>query len=528
MARSRARRQISDCEHELASHGELTVDGCRRSPTSDPSAHAAKLHFQSQRIAGPHLALEAHAIDSREEGHLAFVFLGAKQRNRTNLGQRLNDQHPRHDRIVREMPLEELLAHRNILDADSPDTVLNLYDAIDEEKRIAMRDNRLYLLRVEHVERVLSFRWPTPLPRESRNEGAGMSISRGSGEAVAVVGAGAWGTTLAAMLADNGHAVTLVVRSESHARELTEQRENERYLPGIAIPASLLVTADVDRAIGGATIVLLVVPSQHMRASVERISTSLRDDCVIVSCAKGLERGTELRMSQVIMQTAGISAERVCALSGPNLAGEIAIGLPASSVVASASMESASRAQAVLGSPRFRVYTSTDVIGVELGGALKNVIALGAGAVDGMRIGHNAKAAFISRGLAEITRLGVAAGAQPLTLGGLSGLGDLIATCESPLSRNRTFGEALGRGLPPHAAAGDSPHVVEGVVTTDVALRLADRYEVEMPIASAVSDVLAERITVREAVERLMARDFRPELDAELRVQSAAIADESS
>lgn len=328
-----------------------------------------------------------------------------------------------------------------------------------------------------------------------------------------VVGAGAWGTTLANLIASTGDETTLVAHTMEQAAVIASARENERYLPAIRLNERVTVTHDIGQAVAIADVVAVVVPSQQMRTVASEIARHLRPAGLLVSCAKGLELDSLLRMTEVIVDAAGVAPEHVCALSGPNLAREIARGLPASAVIASSSDESALRGQQALAAASFRIYTSTDVIGVELGGALKNVIALGAGVADGLELGHNAKASFITRGLAEMIRLGVAAGANPLTFGGLSGLGDLIATCESPLSRNRTFGERLGRGLSLAAASAETPHVVEGLTTARAALKMAERYRIEMPIAATVVSVLDGRLNVRDALGTLMSRGARPELD---------------
>jgi glycerol-3-phosphate dehydrogenase (NAD(P)+) len=328
-----------------------------------------------------------------------------------------------------------------------------------------------------------------------------------------VIGAGAWGTTLATLIASSGRDCTLVANSESHAAQIASSRVNERYLPSVRINERVCVTHDLDHAVRDADVIVVVVPSQQVRAAATAVAQRARADALLVSCAKGLELGTLLRMSEVIVDATGVAADRVCVLSGPNLAREIADGLPASAVVASSSEQTATVVQAALAATTFRLYTSGDVIGVELGGALKNVIALGAGVADGLGLGHNAKASFMTRGLAEMIRLGVAAGANPLTFGGLSGLGDLIATCESPLSRNRSYGERLGRGVSVDKASGGSPHVVEGLTTARAALELARRYRIEMPIAATVVSVLDGHLTVQEAIGTLMSRGARPELD---------------
>lgn len=328
-----------------------------------------------------------------------------------------------------------------------------------------------------------------------------------------VVGAGAWGTTLANLIASTGRQSTLVAHTAEHARQIADARENERYLPAIKLGERVEVTSNIAQAVADAEVIAIVVPSQQMRAVATEIARHAGSGTLMVSCAKGLELGSLQRMTEVVIAATGLVPERVCALSGPNLAREIALGLPASAVIASGDDRSVRTAQRALAAASFRIYTSSDVIGVELGGALKNVIALGAGVADGLELGQNAKASFMTRGLAEMIRLGVAAGANPLTFGGLSGLGDLIATCESPLSRNRTFGERLGRGLSMADAAGGSPHVVEGLTTARAALELAKRYNVEMPIAATVVNVLDGRLSVRDAIGTLMSRGVRPELD---------------
>jgi glycerol-3-phosphate dehydrogenase (NAD(P)+) len=331
-------------------------------------------------------------------------------------------------------------------------------------------------------------------------------------ERFAVVGAGAWGTTLACMLGARGLATTLIAHTAAQAESLRASRENARYLPGVAIPASVSITADVAAA-ANATIVLAVLPSQRMRDGLRPLRDHLASDAMVVSCAKGFEIGTLVRMTEVVVAATGLAPERVCALSGPNLAAELAAGLPASTVIASTDLATAERAQVALNSIRLRVYTSDDVVGVEFGGALKNVVAIGAGAADGLELGQNAKAAFMTRGLAEIIRLGVAAGANPLTFGGLSGLGDLIATCESPLSRNRSFGERIGRGLSLTAASAASPHVIEGLTTARAAVELGERHGVTTPIAATVVSVLDGQLDVRDAIQLLMRREARPERD---------------
>ena len=331
-------------------------------------------------------------------------------------------------------------------------------------------------------------------------------------DAVAVVGTTTWGTTLALVTAARGVPVRLLARTADEAAALERCRENPRFLPGHPFPEALEVHHRPAGAFDGAALVLFAVPSQRLRENVRQVRHALPRGAVVLSAVKGLEAGTGRRMSQVLGEELPPPlAEGVCVLSGPNLAREIAEGLPASTVVASRSLAAAERARDLLMSPRFRVYTSDDVVGVELAGALKNVIALGAGMCDGLELGDNAKAAFVTRGLAEITRLGVAAGANPLTFAGLAGIGDLVATCASPLSRNRSVGEQLARGRTLAEVRASMENVAEGVDTTVAALRLARDLGVEMPITQATYRVLFEGLEVHAAMEELMGRPPRRE-----------------
>ncbi len=322
-----------------------------------------------------------------------------------------------------------------------------------------------------------------------------------------VVGATTWGTTLALVLADKGCSVTLLARDPEECGRLESARENSRFLPGVAFPSLLRVSSDAEEAVEGAPLTVIAVPSDRMRENVRRIGAYLNTDSVVVSASKGLELPSALRMTQAMAEELPTSLHPgICALSGPNLAKEILQGKPASTVVAGATREAAERAQATLLSRRFRVYTSSDVAGVELGGALKNIVALGAGICDGLEFGENAKSAFVTRGLAEIARLGVAAGAEPLTFAGLAGVGDVIATCASRLSRNRYVGEQLaqGRSWPEIRAAMDN--VAEGVNATEAALKMAAGLNVEMPIAQTTYRVLFEGLSPSEAAAELMER----------------------
>ena len=327
---------------------------------------------------------------------------------------------------------------------------------------------------------------------------------------IGVIGAGAWGTTLAVLLADAQRPVSLRAHSSEAAERLAHARTNERYLPGVVFPPNVRVVTD-DAYLGEPhRFYLLAVPSAHVRATLEAVGPLLDPDAPILSVVKGIEEGTHLRMTQVVDEL--LPGRRLAALSGPNLAREIAGGKPAGSVIASEDDNLASELASVLSSDRFRVYTNPDVIGVELCGALKNVMALAAGMVDGLGFGDSAKAGIITRGLAEMTRLGVAAGAHPLTFAGLAGVGDLIATCMSPLSRNRRAGELIASGVPWPEAGERIAGVVEGVATVSGALELAAAHGVEMPIAEQVRSVVFEQRPPLAAVAELMARTPKDEL----------------
>lgn len=331
---------------------------------------------------------------------------------------------------------------------------------------------------------------------------------------VTVVGTGSWGTTLAIVLAGHGLEVTLWARTEEEARELTSHRVNEVFLPGVQFPDNLIVSHSLPVALEACDLLLLVVPAQRMRENARRVREYLREGTVVVSTAKGLEIETTLRMTQVLKEELPPPFHsHLAVLSGPNLAREIIAGLPASTVVASENDEAARFVQGLIMTPQFRVYTHNDVVGVELAGALKNIIALGAGISDGLGYGDNTKAAFMTRGLAEIARLGVAAGANLLTFAGLAGIGDLVATCASPHSRNHYMGELLARGQSLAEIQASMRMVAEGVPTTIAALQLARRYTVEMPIAEQMYQVLFEGKDPRRAVIDLMTRDAKGELD---------------
>ncbi len=333
--------------------------------------------------------------------------------------------------------------------------------------------------------------------------------------AVAVVGTGSWGTMLAVMLTRRGLSVTLWARTEEEAEELRLRGENRRFLPGVILPPELKITASLAEAVEPCHLLFMVVPTQSMRKNIRLVQPRLQPGTVIVSAAKGLEIETALRMSQLLEEELG-SGFPLCALSGPNLVREIAAGLPASSVVASPDIEVAARVQRIIMGSRFRVYAHDDIIGVELGGALKNIIAIGAGAADEFGYGDNAKAAFMTRGLAEIARLGVAAGANPLTFAGLAGIGDLICTCSSRHSRNHYVGEELAKGRSLEDIQTSMITVAEGINTTKAARKLARKYGVEMPITEEIYQVLFKGKDPRRAVKEFFGRAPKRELEGAL------------
>ncbi len=331
-----------------------------------------------------------------------------------------------------------------------------------------------------------------------------------AGPPVAVVGSGAWGTTLAILLARR-EPTLLLTRSEETAARLSADRANGRRLPGVPFPPWLTVSADVAQ-LRSAELVVFAVPSGHLRAEVVRVAPSIPPGADLVSVVKGLEAGTLLRMSQVVADAGGFDPSRIAALSGPNLALEIARGLPASAVVAAEDADLAARVQARLRRRRFRLYVNEDIVGVELCGALKNVIAIAAGAAEELGFGDNGKAGLMTRGLAEMTRLGIAAGANPLTFAGLAGIGDVIATCGSPLSRNHRLGVELARGRSWTEIEADLAGVAEGAYTVDAAIALADRLGVEMPIAREVHRALFEGKSAKRCLVDLLARESTDEL----------------
>lgn len=328
---------------------------------------------------------------------------------------------------------------------------------------------------------------------------------------VAVVGAGAWGTTLARLVART-EPVTLLCHSPETAARIAATGRNEARLPGVDLPDGLRATAD-RAAIGEARdLVIVAVPSAHVRSTMTTLAGVLPPSADVLSVVKGLERGTLLRMSEVIAEAGGMAAERVAALSGPNLAAEVARNLPASAVVAAPDIALAERIVERVGRRRFRLYVNADLLGVELAGALKNVIAIAAGAADGLGFGDNGKAGLLTRGLAEMMRVGIAAGADPLTFAGLAGMGDLIATCGSPLSRNHRLGVELARGRTWTEIEATLPGTAEGAYTVEAALGLADRLGVDTPIAREVHRALFEGKNVKRCLVDLLAREPTEEL----------------
>jgi glycerol-3-phosphate dehydrogenase (NAD(P)+) len=329
----------------------------------------------------------------------------------------------------------------------------------------------------------------------------------------AVLGAGSWGTAFGAVLADAGAQTVLWARREELAEQIRDKHENTDYLPGVPLPPSLTATHDAEEALRDSDFVVLAIPSQTLRANLAEWKPLLPRDAVLVSLMKGIELGSAKRMSEVIAEVADVPADRIAVVSGPNLAREIAAKQPAATVVACADGEAATRLQGVSLTPYFRPYTNTDVVGCELGGAVKNVIALACGMAEGMGFGDNTKASIITRGLAEMARLGAALGADPLTFAGLAGLGDLVATCTSPLSRNRTVGEQLGRGRALDEIVGEMRMVAEGVKSSKSILDLATKHDVEMPIAQHVAYVVHDGMTPQNMLRSLMSREAKAETE---------------
>lgn len=335
---------------------------------------------------------------------------------------------------------------------------------------------------------------------------------------VGVIGAGSWGTALATVIADKGNRINIYDVDEKHLKSMEKYRENVDYLPGVQLSDNIRIVYSNEEACRGADVVLFSAPAQHFRSALKAALEYLPEDAYFINVAKGIEKGTHKRMSEI---AAGVFEEmgtpekmdRYVVLSGPSHAEEVGRRQPTTVATASRNLKAAEEIQDLFMTDRFRVYTTDDVVGVELGGALKNIIALGAGISDGMGFGDNAKAALMTRGLAEITRLGIKLGAKPETFAGLTGTGDLIVTCTSMHSRNRRCGIMIGEGMSPEEAVKKVGMVVEGMFTAEAAYELAKIAQVEMPITDAIYNVTKGNIRAADAVEALMGRQRRPEKD---------------
>ena len=329
---------------------------------------------------------------------------------------------------------------------------------------------------------------------------------------ISVLGAGGWGTTLAILLHYNGHNVTLWEFHKNYAKELNKKRINRQFLPSVTIPKEIIITNDILESIDKKNLVVLAVPSQFLRSVVKKINFNNIKNAILVSVSKGIEKRTLLTMSQMLKDVhPSFAKEQIGVLSGPSHAEEVSKRIPTAITAASEDIETAKTIQAAFMTSYFRVYSSTDILGVELGGAFKNVIAIGAGIIDGAGFGDNTKAAIMTRGIAEISRLGLAMGAQPETFAGLSGMGDLIVTCMSKHSRNRYVGEQIGKGKKLKQVLKSMDMIAEGVETSRSASQLADQYEVETPITKEVYKILFEDKDPVKATTDLMTRDMKTE-----------------
>ncbi len=326
-----------------------------------------------------------------------------------------------------------------------------------------------------------------------------------------VIGAGAWGTALADLIARNGERTTLWARETDVVDDVNKHHANSRFLAGAALAPSLTATSDIEAAVRGAATITFVAPSHVLRAVIQSTAHVVRDDAILIVATKGIERESFALMTDVVAEE--LPGRPVVALSGPSFAAEVALRQPTAVVAASRDAAAALRAQQLFSSPEFRVYTQRDVIGVELGGALKNVMAVATGVLDGIGLGFNPRAALITRGLAEMTRLGVALGAEASTFAGLAGMGDLVLTCTGSLSRNRTVGVEIGQGRPVAEVLGARETIAEGVITTQSAHALAVSRGVEMPIVRTMHRILFEAMPPRDAIAELMARALRAESD---------------
>ena len=326
---------------------------------------------------------------------------------------------------------------------------------------------------------------------------------------IGVIGSGGWGTALASVCAENGHVVRLWSRTPAIVREINEQHTNTVFLEGVQIPKSVVATQFAEE-LYDADMLVIAVPTQYIRNVFNTNSFNVQDK-LIVNSAKGIERTTLLRVSQIMKQIIGTHIDEYVILSGPSHAEEVSRKVPTTVTAASVDEDSARMVQGVFNSSAFRVYRSNDVIGAEIGGALKNVIAIAAGIIDGLGTGDNTKAALITRGLAEIARLGIELGANPSTFSGLSGMGDLIVTCDSKLSRNRRVGEQIGKGKTLEQILSETQMIAEGVSTTESAFRLAQKYDVEMPIVEKVYEILFQNKPAKQAIQELMTRESKRE-----------------
>ena len=331
-------------------------------------------------------------------------------------------------------------------------------------------------------------------------------------ERVGVVGAGSWGTAFAMIPAEKGIPTTIWARRPEIAGEISSQHTNGRYLPGFELPASLLATTDLEQAVAGATVVVMAIPSHAFRENFQQVLGVMGDGVPVVSLTKGIEQGSLKRMTEIMTEDGGLGPDRLAVVSGPNLAKEVVSRMPSATVVACADTDVAARLQALFMAPFFRVYTNPDVVGCELCGAMKNVIAIAAGIADGMNFGDNTRASLITRGLAELARLGARLGGNPLTFAGLAGMGDLVATCISRLSRNRYVGEELGKGRSLEDITGEMNMIAEGVKTSRAVVALAERVGVEVPISEHVVKVLYEGVSPQDMVLSLMLRSAKAEL----------------
>ena len=330
---------------------------------------------------------------------------------------------------------------------------------------------------------------------------------------IAIMGSGSWGTAFAQIVADNlhNHVVRIWGRNSDVVSEINSFHSNSKFHPGAVIPEKIFATTDARIALEGADVVILAVPAQTLRENLKSWGEHVSKGAIVVSLLKGFERGTHARMSEVIREELGIDEGQIAVATGPNLAGEIIKREPAAVVIACSKEENAVELQDAIATPYFRPYTSLDVVGCEVAGTIKNVMALAVGMASGLGMGDNTKATVITRGLAETTRLGIALGADPMTFAGLAGMGDLVATCSSPLSRNRSFGERLGRGLGLSQAQSETKTTAEGVSSAAAVLELASEHGVDMPIVEAVVDVVANGLPPKEVVRRLMSRTTRSE-----------------